>query len=87
MKEVEARLSESGNLTVTLTDAAMEWLGGEGVNDNFGARPLKRAIQRFVESPLAIRLLKGEFVSGDHIMVAVNEDEDGLTFTKKINEL
>ena len=83
MKEVEARLSESGNLTVTLTDAAMEWLGGEGVNDNFGARPLKRAIQRFVESPLAIRLLKGEFVSGDHIMVAVNEDEDGLTFTKK----
>lgn len=83
MKDVEERLSESGDLTINLTDSAMEWLGGQGVNDNFGARPLKRAIQRFVESPLAIRLLKGEFVGGDHIVIDTNEDEDALTFTKK----
>lgn len=83
MKDVEARLSESGNLSINLTDSAMEWLGKEGVNDNFGARPLKRAIQRFVESPLAIRLLKGEFIGGDHIVIDTNEDEDGLMFTKK----
>ncbi len=83
MKEMEERLSESGGLSITLDDAAMEWLGRKGVNEKFGARPLKRAIQRYIESPLSIRMLKGEFVTGDAIIVTVNEEEDGLTFSKK----
>ena len=83
MKDVQARLSEQGDLTITLTEAAQRWLGAQGFDKDFGARPLKRAIQRFVESPLSVKLLKGEFVAGDHVYI--DEAEDELTFTKVDN--
>jgi ATP-dependent Clp protease ATP-binding subunit ClpB len=73
------RLAERG-ITLELTDAAKEALAEAGWDPAYGARPLKRAIQRFVENPLALRLLDGEFADGDTIRV---DAEDGaLTFEK-----
>jgi ATP-dependent Clp protease ATP-binding subunit ClpC len=79
MTEVAARLSEHG-LRIQLTQAAKEWLANEGYDEDFGARPLKRALQRYVESPLSVRLLKGEFEKGDHILIDVAGSE--LDFTR-----
>jgi len=80
MKDVQARLAEQGNLTIELTEAAQRWLARQGFDKDFGARPLKRAIQRYVESPLSIRLLKGEFSAGDRIRIDL--EGDALTFTR-----
>jgi ATP-dependent Clp protease ATP-binding subunit ClpC len=73
MREVQERLSEHG-LTVRLTEGARNWLAREGFDPAFGARPLKRALQKYVESPLSIRLLSGEFSSGDTIVADVDEE-------------
>ena len=51
MEEVQTRLVEQGDLTIELTEAAQHWLAKEGYDKDFGARPLKRAIQRYIESP------------------------------------
>ncbi|MCB8990812.1 MAG: AAA family ATPase [Ardenticatenaceae bacterium] len=75
IKDVQKRLSEFGNLQIELTDAARQWLANEGYDQDFGARPLKRAIQRHVESPLSVALLKGEFVAGDSILIDVADDK------------
>ena len=50
---------------------------------SFGARPLKRTLQKFVESPLSISLLSGEFKSGDKVIVDLDQDEEKLIFKKK----
>ncbi|CUS05043.2 Chaperone protein ClpB [Candidatus Promineifilum breve] len=78
VKDVQARLAEHANLSIELTEPAQRWLAQQGLDKDFGARPLKRAIQRYVESALSIRLLKGEFKSGDRIRI--DADDDGLTF-------
>ncbi len=82
MKEVQERLSEHG-ITVELSEAARNWLADVGYDPSFGARPLKRAIQKYVESPLSLRLLAGEFKAGNHIMVDVDENSPQLTFSLK----
>jgi ATP-dependent Clp protease ATP-binding subunit ClpC len=79
MKEVEERLSERG-LDVELTPAGRKWLADEGYDPAFGARPLRRALQKHVESPLSIRLLSGEFSEGDTILVDVDEEKTNLIF-------
>ncbi|MFM8368707.1 MAG: ATP-dependent Clp protease ATP-binding subunit, partial [Chloroflexota bacterium] len=63
MKEVQDRLNDH-NITVQLTDAARSWLAKEGYDPAFGARPLRRAIQKYVESPLSVELLGGKFKDG-----------------------
>jgi ATP-dependent Clp protease ATP-binding subunit ClpC len=78
IKEVQERLAEQGNLTIVLTEAAQNWLAEQGYDEDFGARPMRRAIQRFVESPLSVKLLKGDVKSGDHIQIDMADDE--LTF-------
>lgn len=80
VKEVQERLVEHGNLTIVLTDPAQHWLAEQGFDKDFGARPMRRAIQRFVESPLSVQLLKGDIQTGDHILIDVVDDE--LTFTQ-----
>lgn len=82
MKDVQERLVEQGELTIALTEAAQHWLAKQGFDQDFGARPLKRAIQRYVESPLSVRLLKGEFKAGDRVRIDADEDKDELTFTR-----
>src|SRR5690606_28266726 len=61
IKDVQARLAEHGSLSIELTEPAEHWLAQQGLDKDFGARPLKRAIQRYVESALSMRLLNGEF--------------------------
>jgi ATP-dependent Clp protease ATP-binding subunit ClpB len=73
------RLAER-EITLELTDAAKEALAEAGWDPAYGARPLKRAIQRSVENPLALRLLDGEFADGDTIRVDAEDGE--LTFEK-----
>jgi ATP-dependent Clp protease ATP-binding subunit ClpB len=62
-------------IELELTDAAKEALAEAGWDPTYGARPLKRAIQRLVENPLATRLLAGEFKEGDTIRVDAENGE------------
>ena len=74
MIEVRERLSENA-ITVQLTDAARSWLSQKGYDPAFGARPLKRTIQRFVETPMARKILDREYAEGTHVVVDASEDE------------
>jgi ATP-dependent Clp protease ATP-binding subunit ClpB len=79
LRRVRERLAERG-LGLELTDDAKEILAEAGWDPTYGARPLKRAIQRLVENPLALRLLEGEFTEGDTVQV---DTRDGaLVFEK-----
>jgi ATP-dependent Clp protease ATP-binding subunit ClpB len=71
---LRARLAERG-LTIELTVAAKEVLAEAGWDPAYGARPLKRAIQRLLENPLALRLLEGDFGDGDAIRVDAHDGE------------
>lgn len=82
MKDVRERLDEHG-LKVELTQTAREWLASEGYDASFGARPLKRALQKYVESPLSVSLLSGEFVDGDTVIVDLDEEKKEIIFKKK----
>jgi ATP-dependent Clp protease ATP-binding subunit ClpC len=79
MKEVQERLSEQ-RLKVELTPEARNWLADVGYDPSFGARPLRRALQKHVESPLSVSLLSGEFHEGDTILVDVDEESNTLVF-------
>ncbi|HEX78087.1 MAG TPA: AAA domain-containing protein [Dehalococcoidia bacterium] len=79
MREVEKRLGER-DIAVRLTDSAREWLAKEGYDPTFGARPLRRTIQRQVENPLSKLILRGEFKEGDEVVV--DAGDKGLVFTK-----
>ncbi len=69
------RLLADRNVTLELTEAAREGIADAGYDPVYGARPLKRAIQRLLQDPLATRLLRGEFKAGDHVVV--DEGKDG----------
>jgi ATP-dependent Clp protease ATP-binding subunit ClpB len=71
---LRARLAERG-ISIELTEAAKEALAEAGWDPSFGARPLKRAIQRLVENPLALRLLEGELSDGDTVRVDARDGE------------
>ncbi|MEI7466924.1 MAG: AAA family ATPase [Chloroflexota bacterium] len=70
LHEVQGRLKEKG-VKIELTAAASRWLAKQGYDQQFGARPLRRAIQKFIEGPLSMELLTGKFKSGDIILVDV----------------
>jgi ATP-dependent Clp protease ATP-binding subunit ClpB len=72
---------EERKIHLTLTDAAKEQLVRDGYDPAYGARPLKRSIQRRVLDPLALRVLEGDFLEGDTIVV--DAGADGLTFTRQ----
>ena len=82
MKDVQSRLMEHG-LSVELTPEARKWLADEGYDPSFGARPLKRALQKYVESPLSVALLSGNFAEGDTVIVDLDPDKQEITFRKK----
>jgi ATP-dependent Clp protease ATP-binding subunit ClpB len=75
------RRLEERKIHVQLSEAAKEQLAREGYDPVYGARPLKRAIQRLVLDPLALRVLEGDFLEGD--TVVVDAGRDGLTFDKR----
>ena len=79
LKDVRRRLAEE-DLTLRLTDAATEFLVKHGYEEQYGARPLKRAIQRYIEDPLSDKILVGEFARGDELEVDVASAGDALEF-------
>jgi ATP-dependent Clp protease ATP-binding subunit ClpB len=79
LRRVESRLAERG-LQLELTGEARAVLAEAGWDPTYGARPLKRAIQRLLENPLALRLLEGEFGEGDTVRVDAKDGE--LVFEK-----
>ncbi|HJO82330.1 MAG: AAA family ATPase [SAR202 cluster bacterium] len=82
--EVASRLREHG-VTIELTEAARAWLASEGFDRVYGARPLRRAIQRHVENALSKRMLSREFKLGSHVIV--DAGDEGLTFEAEQTEL
>ena len=79
LKDVQKRLRDE-ELTLHLTDAASDFLVKHGYDDKFGARPLKRAIQRYIEDPLSEKILMAEFSKGDEIEVDMAAVGDKLEF-------
>jgi ATP-dependent Clp protease ATP-binding subunit ClpA len=79
MKSIAERLSEQG-LTVELSESARLWLAAEGFDADYGARPLRRALQHHIESPLSVKLLKNEFKAGD--VIQVDTDGESIVFVK-----
>jgi len=80
MRDVHARLGEEA-LTLQLTEPAVEFLVEHGFDVTYGARPLKRAIQRYLEDPLSEKILMAELAPGDVIEVVVAADGERLEFS------
>ncbi|MGB8775111.1 MAG: ATP-dependent chaperone ClpB [Terriglobales bacterium] len=78
------RLLADRKISLELTDSAKELLFTEGYDPNFGARPLKRAIQKLVQDPLALKILDGEVLHGDHVIVDADKKAAKMTF--KVSE-
>ncbi len=93
-KIVELRLEDLRKLlaerkiSLELTPAAKELVFTEGYDPNYGARPLKRSIQRLIQDPLAMKILDGEVLHGDHVIVDVDKKKQQLTFkvAKRVGE-
>ena len=77
LADVAGRLAERG-VSIELTADARRWLADKGYDPVYGARPLRRAVQRHMENPLAMRVISGDFAPGD--TVVVDEDGDALSF-------
>ncbi len=75
------RLLADRNISLELTDAAKELLFTEGYDVNYGARPLKRAIQKMIQDPLALKILDGEVLHGDHVVVDADAKTHKMAFT------
>jgi len=80
MRKIQERLRER-EISIELTEGAKEFLAREGYDPVYGARPLRRTIERHILDPLALKLVSGEFRSGDHIIV--DFEGDRLIFRKK----
>jgi len=84
VKDLAGRLAER-KLELEITDSAKSWLARVGFDPIYGARPLRRAVERYVENPLSNKVLSGEFKEGDRVIVDVVDD--ALTFTAKAVEV
>ncbi len=80
MDEIADRLQEQG-LHMSLSEEAKGWLADQGYDPAFGARPLRRTLQRYVESPLSRSLLQGAYKPGDTVLIDLNSDRNGLSFS------
>jgi len=81
IKRVEKLLADR-KLTIEVTPAAKQLLVAEGYDPVYGARPLKRAIQRLLQNPLAVAVLEGQFGEGNQIRVDRAKDGNSLSFEK-----
>ena len=82
------RLLAGRKISIELTEAARELLFTEGYDVNYGARPLKRAIQRLLQDPLALKILDGEVLHGDHVVVDADVKAGKMVFevSKRVGE-
>ncbi len=79
LEDLRRQLAER-KISLELTDAAKELVLNEGYDPNYGARPLKRAIQRAIQDPLALKILDGEVLHGDHVIVDADKKTAKLNF-------
>ena len=82
LKELRKRLSER-SMSLELSNKVKEMLAEKGYDPVFGARPLKRAIQKYMQDPLSMKILQGDFLDGDKIEVNLNDQNDSLIFKKR----
>jgi ATP-dependent Clp protease ATP-binding subunit ClpC len=80
IREVEKRLAER-QIKLEVSEEAKAWLVQKGYDPVFGARPLRRAVQKYVENPISTRILQGEFKEGD--TAAISVQEDNLSFAAR----
>jgi ATP-dependent Clp protease ATP-binding subunit ClpC len=85
LKKLFSRITSIG-YSMELTDKAKDFLAEKGYDQQYGARPLNRAIQKYVEDPLAEEILKGTMSEGDVILVDHEENSESLSFSKKQKE-
>jgi len=76
-----AETAKKQNITLTLSDEAKDWLGQLGYDPSFGARPLKRVMQKYIVNALAEKILKGEIAEGDNVEIVLNDRQ--LEFRKR----
>lgn len=81
---VSGRLKER-DISLRFSKEAKEFLANKGYDEKYGARPLRRAVERYVEDALAEAILSGDIKQGEPIIVELAETRDGLTFTQEIN--
>jgi ATP-dependent Clp protease ATP-binding subunit ClpB len=79
-------MTEKEGINLTITDAAREWLSKSGFDPVYGARPLKRVIQKHIIDELALKVLAGDFASGDSVVID-HTDAGRYTFTKSKHEI
>ena len=84
VKDLQYRLADR-KLTIEISEKAKSWLAEVGYDPTYGARPLRRAIEQYIDNPLSSRLLRGEFNPNDTILV--DRGADGLTFKVKKNTI
>ncbi len=82
------RLLADRKISIELTDAAKDLLFTQGYDRNFGARPLKRAIQKLIQDPLAMKILDGEILHGDHVIIDADKKAGKMKFevSKRVGE-
>jgi ATP-dependent Clp protease ATP-binding subunit ClpC len=83
VREVEQRLAER-RIKLEVNEEARGWLVQKGYDPMFGARPLRRAVQRYVENPISTKILEGEFKEGDTIAIGLKEDNLGFAVVKPV---
>ncbi len=81
VRKMEQRLNEN-KLRIYLTDSAKDYLAREGYNEEYGARPLQRVIEKEIENVIAMKILQGEFKSGDTILVDYSKKSNSLVFKR-----
>ena len=72
--DIQGRMKEHG-IELILTEDAKTWLATEGFDHVYGARPLRRTIQRFIENPLSTKIIRGDFKEKDSVLVGLSHDE------------
>jgi ATP-dependent Clp protease ATP-binding subunit ClpB len=80
------RLLAERKISIELTDAAKELLFTEGFDPSFGARPLKRAIQKLIQDPLALKILDGEVLHGDHVVADAKKGKIQFEVSHRVGE-
>jgi ATP-dependent Clp protease ATP-binding subunit ClpB len=80
LRRIQRIADKNHDLSLALSDDAKDWLADRGYDPAFGARPLKRMMQRHVANGLSEALLEGTIDDGDHVRIELNEEERGLTF-------
>jgi len=85
IEELQERLKER-EIVISISEAAKSVLIKEGFDSKYGARPLRRTLEKLVENPVSDKILEGEFLKGDHIKIDADDEVDELTFVKETPE-